>query len=275
MGNVSKPSGSLKAQLPPPYSIQRIESKAVQVAKAIRPWMIGKRSLNSDNVEEFCLFLRDKCHIPYAATKAMLSKLLPLKVTSFNMFRLALAVMNYLPRFETRDVTLEDLEEDLPNMWVHVRITDVDVREESPGRFYAYLEALCMTTVLAGRLLSFRVPYPQLKRIFCALGLRSRVKEQEVVPPRELCSMYAYLHLGDTQTEAFNILGWTASGSEKKKNRELVLLRKRKDCSHVETTCVECPLGKDQCAIACRKTSLAIVRTPGTKDEETDGTAQS
>lgn len=224
--------------------------------------MVGKKSLNVGNVEEFCVFLRDKCHIPYAATKAMLSRLLPLKVTSFNMFRLALAVINYLPRFETRDVTLDDLKEDFPNLWVHVRVTDVDVREESPGRFYAYLEVLCMTTTLAGRLLSFRVPYTQLKRIFCALGLRSRVKEQEVVPPRELCSMYAHLHLGDTKTEAFNILGWTATGSEKKRNRELMLLRKRKDCSHADVQCVDCPLGKDQCALACRKVSLGVVRAP-------------
>lgn len=192
----------------------------------------------------------------------MLSHLLPMKINPFNMFRLALAIMHYLPKFSTRDITLEDLREDFPNLWVHVRVTDVDVREESPGRFVAYLKVLCYTTQLAGRLLTFRVPYTQMKRVFSAVGLRARVKETEVVSPRELCSVYAYIHLGDTQTESFTILGWAATGSEKKKNKELALLRKRKDCSHTDVTCVECPLGKDVCALACRRKSLKTSEEP-------------
>ena len=218
--------------------------------------MQGKQALTTTNCEEFCLFLRDKCHIPYAATSSMLSHLLPLTVDAFNMFRLALAVINYLPKFETREVTLDDLREDMPNTWVHVRIIDADVREETPGRVIAYLKVLCYTTQLAGRILTFRVPCTQMKRIFCALGLRTRIKENEVVSPRELCSMYAHIHLGDTETAAFTIIGWAATGSEKKKNKELALLRKKKDCSHVDVTCVECPLGKDACALACRRKSL-------------------
>lgn len=192
----------------------------------------------------------------------MLSALLPLKITAFNVFRLALAIMHYLPKFQGRDVTLQDLQEDFPNLWVHVRITDVDVREESPGRYAAYLEVLCMTTQLAGRLLTFRVPYPQLKKVFCAVGLRQRVKEQETVAPRELCSVYAHIHLGDTGSSAFSILGWSATASEKKKNKELSTLRKRKDCSYANRQCVDCSLGKDRCALACRKTSLPLVREP-------------
>jgi hypothetical protein len=197
----------------------------------------------------------------------MLNALLPLKVSAFNLFRLSLAIMHYLPHFEEREVTLQDLQEDLPNLWVHVRVTDVDVREESPGRFAAYLEVLAMTSQLAGRLMTFRVPYLQLKKVFCALGLRKRLKELEVVIPRELCSMYAHIHLGDTGRDAFNILGWSATESEKKKNKELSTLRKKKDCSHADVQCVDCPLGKDRCALACRKLSLPFVREPEVESE--------
>ena len=201
----------------------------------------------------------------------MLSHLLPLKITAFNVFRLSLAIMNYLPKFEGRDVSLRDLQEDLPNLWVHVRITDVDVREETPGRFFVYLEVLCMTTQLAGRLLKFRVPYTQLKKVFCAIGLRTKIKESETVVPRELCSVYAHIHLGDTGTDAFAILGWSSTASEKKKNKELTMLRKRKDCSYANVQCVDCPLGKDRCALACRKESLPIVREP---EDKKCGTSQ-
>lgn len=232
--------------------------------------MQGKKALTTDNSADFCLFLRDKCHIPYAATSAMLENFIPLKITAFNMFRLALAIINYLPRFETRDVTLDDLREDLPNTWVHTRIIDVDVREETPGRFIAYLKVLCYTTILAGRILTFRVPCTQMKYVFRALGLRNRIKEEEVVSPRELCSMYAHIHLGETQKESFTVIGWKATGSEKKKNKELSMLRKRKDCSHVDVTCVECPLGKDVCALACRQKSLRVMEVPNVKDKSSD-----
>ena len=68
--------------------------------------------------------------------------------------------------------------------------------------------------------------------------------------------MYAQIHLGNTDSAAFTILGWTASPSEKKRNKELVLLRKKKDCSRTDTQCVDCPLGKDKCALACRKKTI-------------------
>ena len=228
----------------------------MQVAKALKPCVEGLTALTTNNCEDFCLFLRDKCGVPYMTSKVMLSNLLPLKINAFNMFRLALAIMHYLPNFEGRDVSLKDLQEDLPNLWVHVRITDVDVREEAPGHFYAYLEVLCMTSLLAGRLMNFRVPYYQLKKVFCALGLRTRVKESETVIPRELCSMYGHIHLGDTVNQARTILAWSATASEKKKNKELVQLRKRKDCSFPDIVCTDCKMGKDRCALACRKVTI-------------------
>lgn len=194
--------------------------------------------------------------MPYATTKAMLSQLLPLKINAFNLFRLSLAIMHYLPNFQGREVSLQDLQEDLPNTWAHVRINDVDVREETPGHFSVYLEVLVMTTQYAGRIMVFKVPYWQLKKIFCAIGLRKRIKELEVLIPRELCSMYAHVHLGETDRDAFSIIGWSATDSEKRKNKELCQLRKKKDCSYAGIACTDCHLGKDKCALACRKTTI-------------------
>ena len=219
---------------------------------------MGERAvLTTQNCEEFCVYMRDVCKIPYVTTKAMLQNLLPLKVDTLDMFRLALAIIGYLPEFQG-EMTVAELREDLPNIWVHVRILDVDVREETPGRFSAYLEIMPLTSQLAGRLIKFRVPYTQLKHVFKAIGLRNRIKETEVLIPRELCSMYAHVHLGDSDRAAFGILGWSATPSEKKRNKELMTLRKKKDCGRPGTQCVDCPLGKDKCALACRKRSLVI-----------------
>ena len=259
-------SKCLKAQLPPPFSIDRLERKAVQVAKALKPIMGERASLTTQNCEAFCVYMRDTCKVPYVTTKAMLQNLLPLRVDALGMFRLSLAIIGYLPEFK-HEMTLADLQEDFPNVWAHVRILDVDVREETPGHFSAYLEVLFLTSQLAGRLLKFRVPYTQLRYVFKSIGLRNRIKESEVLIPRELCSMYAHIHLGDTDRAAFSILGWTATASEKKRNKNLMLLRKKKDCDRVGTQCVDCPLGKDRCALACRKRTI--------EDTQNNGTAES
>ena len=214
------------------------------------------QTLNEHTCEGFCIYLRDVCAVPYTVTKAMLHHFMPMQVNAFNMFRLSLAIMHYLPDYNDRDVTLQDLQEDMPNLWVHVRVTDVDVRETSPGRFNAYVEVLCMNTHLAGRLFEFRIPCTRMKGIFKSIGLRGRVKETDVLNPRELVGMYAYIHLVETDRERLTIGGWTVSASERQKNKELTALRKKKDCSMVGTQCVECPMGKDKCALACRKKTI-------------------
>ena len=190
----------------------------------------------------------------------MLHALMPLKVDAAGMFRLGLALLHYLPNFTSREVSLNELQTDLPNTWVHARVNDVSVREESPGRFYVYLELLFMTTMLAGRITTFRVSYKQMRGIFKAIGLRNRVKETEVLNPRELMSMYVYVHLTESDKQRVGIEAWTATASEKKKNKELAMLRKKKDCSYMDIECVDCELGKDKCALACRKTSPHIIQ---------------
>ena len=232
------------------------------------------KTLCDSNCEGFCKYLKEVCDIPYAVSKEMLNHFMPMRINAFNMFRLSLAIMHYLPEVDTRDITLAKLQEDLPNMWAHIRVTDVDVRETSPGRFYAYVEVLFMNTILAGRLMSFRIPCLHMRGIFKSLGLRNRVKESDVLNPRELVGMYATAHIVETETKHLTVGAWTVNDSERKKNKELSLLRKKKACSFVDTLCVDCAMGKDKCALACRKKTIGGVvndQTTGSGTISTSG----
>ena len=257
---------SLKAQLPKPFSIPKIEKKAVEVAKALRPVMQDIKTLRENNCEGFCSYLQVVANVPYPVAKAMLSHFMPMQINAFNMFRLALAIMYYLPEVSKTDTSLQDLQKTLPQGWAHVRVTDVNVRENSPGRFYAYVEVLFMDTVAAGRLQEFSMPCTWMRGIFKSIGLRNRIRETDVVNPRELVGMYASVHVVENDKRYIDIDGWTVNDSERKRNRDLSRLRKKKECSFVDTECVNCMLGKDKCALACRKKTVGgIDGEPGEK----------
>ena len=105
-----------------PFSVRASERAAVQLAKKIAPLFKGIGILRSDNCAELVGRLVSLTGLPTIRIQAMLSHLMPLRIDNMALFRLSLAIVEYLPLFDKDDNSYDGAYRGNPPVWTHVRV---------------------------------------------------------------------------------------------------------------------------------------------------------
>lgn len=236
-----------------PFSVRASERAAVQLAKKIAPLFKGIGILRSDNCAELVGRLVSLTGLPTIRIQAMLSHLMPLRIDNMALFRLSLAIVEYLPLFDKDDNSYDGAYRGNPPVWTHVRVLSARALNGGVSRT-VQLVLLPMTSVLAGRLITMRISVKQALELVKKCGCHRR--GSDIPPaPQELTSTYHYMKIG-ASNGMLAIYSAEWEPSEKEENKKLATMRRQRMCNQPEhIKCIDCCAGRDKCPAACRATT--------------------
>lgn len=116
-----------------PFSVRASERAAVQLAKKIAPLFKGIAVLRSDNCGEVAGSLANLTGLPAIRIHSMFRHLMPLRVDNMGLFRLSLAIIEYLPLFDADENKYEGVYTGTPPLWAHCRVLSARVAAGGTG----------------------------------------------------------------------------------------------------------------------------------------------
>lgn len=249
------------------FSVRKNDKLAVRVAQAV--WdTLPDDGLNSENSTEFVSNLaRITKHTPMRCS-AMLSWLGDIKKTKEDALRIAYAVIGYLPCFDNNDDRLEEKYLGDPVFPVYGRFIASRAYYKTPDRPVVDVVFLAMSTILAGRVCLMQFSLPQAERILKKIYVgRSKLESQP--HPAELSGCYLTLPSDWLAARIGSIPDISCTTEMRALNRSLCHKRATRKCSFSDS-CATCDKGRDQCAIAVRKTTKRRVEDVGGNNNDTE-----
>lgn len=232
------------------YSISTIEDKASSIAKKLIPLLPKDGVLDCFNSSALCSFIVEEYNVTPVLASDMLNSLQDIRGTPLGAFRIALAILEYLPLFNKEDTTLKGSYKGSPPCWFHARIVTVMVKN-TPKGCVVTIKYLMYTSVLAGNYISMSYNLEGISRLFKSMCLvKPRYKGK--IYPQELFNMYLTLLIGETNSAVLVPTKYKVSSCEGKHNAMLAKARSNKSCGSTRR-CAICPKGLDQCPMACRR----------------------
>ena len=217
------------------------------------PLFKGIGVLRSDNCAEVTGSLANITGLPAVRIQMMFSHLMPLRVDNMGIFRIALAIIEYLPLFANDNCQYDGAYTGSPPIWAHCRVLSARV---AGGGAHARVQLviLPMTSLLAGRLIKIYTPVKQAVDLVKKCGCRLR--SSDIPPaPQELTSTYHHFKIG-ASNGMLTIYAAEWDRSEKEENKKLATMRKQRMCNQPEhIRCIDCCAGRDKCPAACRATT--------------------
>lgn len=209
-------------------------------------------SLTDDNCQPFAEKVAEICGLSVVRIHAMLHNLMPLHLDNMGLFRMALAVIEYLPLFEKDNLRIEGKYTGVPSLWVHCRM--LSARPSLAARKpETQVVALALTSILAGRILVFRMNFDTTIGVLKRCGVHKHEKGVGLPLPQELTGTYHFIKFGTDDNALCMPVMFDWHSSESKANRELRMMRKLRNCPQpAHITCVDCCAGRDVCPAACR-----------------------
>ena len=236
-----------------PFSVRASERAAVQLAKKIAPLFKGIAVLRSDNCGEVAGNLASLTGLPVIRIHSMFRHLMPLRVDNMGLFRLAFAIIEYLPVFAADENKYEGVYTGTTPLWAHCRILSARVSDGGTGAT-TQLVLLPMTSLLAGRFLKIYVPVKRAVELVKKCGCHPRSSDTPPAP-QELTSTYHHVRIG-AENGMLTMYAVEWDRSEKEENKKLATMRRQRMCNQPEhIKCIDCCAGRDKCPAACRATT--------------------
>lgn len=247
------------------FSIKALQKKVAEVLTVLDKHLPNEPKLTVRNSQLFASYLSDACNMPLEAALSFLQSYLPLSLDTFGRVRLALAFISKLPLFMDEEFKLLPLYDGTPSLDVHARIVHTTIylgQQNATGKpaMRCHLFILLMTTHKAGLILEQDTSMSDAYRLMKLLHVYKRKDMKNNAPMvNELTGMYCTITFGNKHNKVDIPIEFKVSSEELKLNRALLNKRLERVCKRTGATrCALCPLGMDQCLLACRHKTKRI-----------------
>jgi len=149
-----------------------------------------------------------------------------------------------------------------PPVWTVIRAIGVDY-EAIKERKYVRLTIKALANIVAGDTFSMLLPVKYVRWLAKEMGYPAYERAHE----REIMGMASHAVLALNKHGGPTLSRVRPSSSQADANRKLARARLEKDCKHKTRQCWACPMGVDQCRLACRRWTELKQETPDDRGE--------